>query len=244
MLLKDIDDLNSFFHFTNKSNLKNINLYGLIPRIGINANNIEATKKVFFSKGKTAVLELCDVWLKWMMNNAFGPKDLYGYYKEMRFDEKRKLISLWSEEFLTREYLKDEAKLNFVFEIVYNKMKKAVYLLLDLDDSIYSVYDIDEVKDKMLKEKENKIDYYYMKEMYGSFSNVDNNKMERWNMHTLSDVGVLPDKVSLIKASNGNSDMLSVVMEIYEEKGIEYNWDILIKYISYVKRREHIYGII
>ena len=76
MLLKDIDDLNSFFHFTNKSNLKNINLYGLIPRIGINANNIEATKKVFFSKGKTAVLELCDVWLKWMMNNAFGPKDL------------------------------------------------------------------------------------------------------------------------------------------------------------------------
>ena len=52
-------------------------------------------------------------------------------------------------------------------------------------------------------------------------------------MHTLSNVGILPDKISLIKASNGNVDMLSVIMEIYEEK--EYNWDILSKYINYVK---------
>ncbi len=209
----------------------------------MNANNIEETKKVFFSEGKKAVLELCDVWLKWMMNNAFGPKDLYGYYKDMSFDKTRKLMLFWNDEFLSKEYLKDEEKLNFVFEIVYNKMKNAVYLLLDIDDSIYSVSDIDEAKDKMLKNK-NKIDYYYMKEMYGSFSNIDNNKMERWNMHTLSNMGILPDKISLIKASNGNVDMLSVIMEIYEEKGKEYNWDILSKYINYVKRREINNGII
>ena len=104
--------------------------------------------------------------------------------------------------------------------------------------------DIDEAKDKMLSKKENKIDYYYMKEMYGDFSNVNNNKMERWNMHTLSNVGIPTYRICLIKASNGSSDMLSIVMEIYEEKGKEYNWDILSKYISYVKRREIYNGII
>ena len=210
----------------------------------MNASKIEVTKKVFFSKGKIAVLELCDVWLKWMMNNAFGTKDLYGYYKDMSFDKRRKLMSFWNNEFLSKEYLKDEEKLNFVFEIVYAKMKNAVYLLLDLDDSTYSMSDMDEAKDKMLSKKENKIDYYYMKEMYGDFSNVNNNKMERWNMHTLSNVGIPTYRICLIKASNGSSDMLSIVMEIYEEKGKEYNWDILSKYISYVKRREIYNGII
>ena len=178
------------------------------------------------------------------MNNAFGPKDLYGYYKGMNFYEKRALISLWSEEFLSKAYLEDKDKLNFVFEIVYNKMREAVYLLLDLDESVYSLQDIDEAKDKMLKSKESRIDYYYMKEMYGAFSNINNNKMERWNMHTSSDIGILPDKISLIKASNNSVDMLSVVMEIYDEKGKDYDWDILSKYISYVKRKELKNGII
>lgn len=235
IFLKDIDE-QSFFHFTNKRNLLSIEKNGLIPKIGQNAYGIEKTPKIFFVKGKLAILQLCDVWLKWMMNNTFNLKDLYGYYHNVSLDKRKKAIEEWCAEFLSKTYLQDEEKLKYVFNIAYEKMTKGIYLVLSLEENKHFKYnDIDEAKERVLKgKKENPIDYLYMKEMYGDFSNLDSLQMEPWNMHTISNTKINKECISQLISSNCKEDMLSIVKEIYKTYQDKVHFDILTLFMEYV----------
>ena len=62
-----LDDLpeNSLFHFTHKDSIEEIEKNGLKPVIGANANGIEETPKIFFSKGELGIIKVTEVWLRW-----------------------------------------------------------------------------------------------------------------------------------------------------------------------------------
>ena len=72
----NIDKENTFFHYTNKSNIDSIFEKGLLPNIGENSKNIEKNKKVFFTKGFDNTLILMDAWIKWLV---LRPKSNFVY---------------------------------------------------------------------------------------------------------------------------------------------------------------------
>ena len=75
-----LDDLkeDSLFHFTHQESLDEIEKSGLKPVIGANANGVEETPKIFFSKGKLGVIKVTEVWLRWLMNKIYGVNDRLG----------------------------------------------------------------------------------------------------------------------------------------------------------------------
>lgn len=213
VVLEELDKENTFFHFTKKENMKSIEQNGLIATKGQNAKNVEITPKIFFSKGIEGILELTDVWIKWMMNNAYSMKNLYGFYNTLSKQQIIEKVNAWDKEFRNKSYLEEK-----VFNIVYQKMKQGIYLALELEEEIdFDHQDIDENKEKslQLKRKGNIINYLYTKEMYESYSNVDSIKMEKWNMHTKIYKNIDKEKISQIITKSGQEDILSIIKVIY-----------------------------
>lgn len=243
VVLNELDDEMSFFHFSPVAQKKFIEDFGLLAQIGDNAKGVEESPKIFFSKGKMGVLEACDVWIKWMMNNSFGMKDKYGFYQGKTLEQRKNIIEEWNNEFLSREYLKDTEKLDKVFELVYKGLKKQVYYKLDLVEGIdFDYQDIDEAKVRALMKKQqgNKIDNIYQKEMYGKFSNVESPIMDSWNMHTKPHKGIEKEKISQVVTTRGTTDGLSIIQEIYETRGKKREWDVLDNFMSYVYQKQRI----
>ena len=182
-----------------------------------------------------------EVWLKWEMNRMFRA--------EMS----------WNREFLERKYLGDELKKIAVFKKFYNDMKERVYYQLDLKDGEdFSYDDIDETKIDALKNKKDRkevkektgIDlkpyhYLYLSEFYFPFGNVDDRKMEKFNMHTFNGKGVEPEKISLVKIVEKDgereiekNDALSVGIHIYDKNKDKISeFDLLHDFITFVKNR-------
>lgn len=241
--LSDIDFEDSFFHFTHVDSLDTIEQVGLGPRIGKNSDGVEDTEKVFFSKGYEGVVELFDVWIKWLMNKSYSDINLYNFYEDMDIEERKRLQSIWAEEFLSRDYLQDEEKKRWIYDIIYKGMHRHRYLTLDLCEGLdYSVNDIDENKRRNLKKKElgNISPYLFEKEMYGSFSNPDSEVMDKWNMHTFVGQGVSKEKIKQIIATNGDEDILSILLEVYNKYKRAFpnrQFDILDNFIHYAKER-------
>lgn len=78
----------------------------------------------FFTEGYENELSLCDVWAKWIMNRTYGEKNQFGYYASE--DECLSSQSSWYKEFLNKEYLNDEEKKKYVFELVMSGMKEII----------------------------------------------------------------------------------------------------------------------
>ena len=97
-----IDDLpeNSFFHFTHIDNLEDIEENGLKSTIGENAAGIENTPKVFFSVGEKGIIEIMEVWLRILINNIYGSKDILKFYSAESEEKKRERIATWIEELI------------------------------------------------------------------------------------------------------------------------------------------------
>lgn len=237
--LDELDTENSFFHFTNINGLQNISENGLRATIGINSNGVEDTEKVFFSKGKRGLLQISDVWIKWMMNNAFEMKDMYGFQQGQTTDDRKQNISEWSQEFLSRSYLNDETKKKLIFEFVYNKMKNATYLSLDLEDGYHYTHDdIDENKVRNINNRaSNESAFLFQQEMYGSYSDSTSPTMDIWNMHTKSGVGIEPSLIKQIKTRNNQTDLFSIIEETYRTYHTDDHLDILPAFIEYGRKR-------
>ena len=232
----------SFFHFTGEENLMNIQEVGLQPRIGFNSNGLEKTSKIFFSKGFDGLLQNLDVWIKYKFHRAFNEVDGYGFYKGKTIEERKRLIEEWGKEFLSKDYLKDDEKKEKVFEKIYEGIKTQKYLLLDLEEGIDFKYDdIDEIKEYNLEEKNkgNSTRYIYAKEMYGNYSNVDSNIVDKWNMHTLPNYGVAKEKISKVITKDGKDDALSILQYIYiNYRNKEDKYDILDDFMTYSFKRD------
>lgn len=175
--LNELDSENTFYHFTSRDNYESISLNGLIPSIGDNANGIEKTSKVFFSKGNIGFLRICDVWINW-----------------------------------------------FIYRIsLYNSVLK----YKDITKEEYDPFDTDEAKSHEKEEFTNRMYLGYI---------TSSDKVESFNMHTKSGVGVDKEKISKVTINDDDS-ALSILKEIYKEEkekdnGLEFAF--LDRFMNYV----------
>ena len=240
--LSEINGENAFFHFTKKIGLENISHNGLEAVIGENSKGPESTPKVFFAQGKKGVMELCDVWLKWLMNRRFG---WTGIEKKYNGEEIFEQVRLWDQEFLGRDYLLDDIKKNEIFEKMFKDMSSRVYLILDLKEGIdFSYEDIDEPKHSALVCKKNGNDrnYRYMKEFYGKSGCAENDRVETFNLHTFPYCSVEVDKISQLILDSDKEDALSILIEIYDETSKDdKKFDLLDEFIEFAKEKLRIF---
>jgi len=236
ILLDELDDNNSFFHFTKIENMESISKIGLEARIGPNSDIAnEPFTTVFFSKGKKGILENSDAWLKWFMYHAYTEDNMFGFYHKEK--DVKEQVENWYQEFYSRKYLADTKKQERLFEIISKSMQKATYLSLDLEPGKEFDYnDYDNLKVKTLKEKAegNDIRYKTSKEMYGSFSNIDSPIMDGWNMHTKRATSIPQEKISRVVTKDGKKDMLSIVVAVYQQKKEDEHYDLLEHFMKYV----------
>lgn len=204
--LNEFDGENAFYHFTNRDNYESISLNGLIPSIGDNANGIEKTSKVFFSKGNIGFLRICDVWINWFIYRI----SLYNSvlkYKDITKEERMNLKRKFREDF-TNGLFYTEDNINYAITWMMEYMKSNIVLKLDIPHDDYDELDIDEAK---LHEKEEFINRMYL----GYITSSD--KVESFNMHTKSGVGVDKEKISKV-TTNDDDSALSILKEIYRKE--------------------------
>lgn len=232
--LKELNLENTYFHFTKECNLERIEAKNLIPLIGENSAMIEDTKKIFFSVGASGVLKLHDVWLKWLMNRMFGEYNLRKKYDEEEYNKK---IYSWMQEFLSKDYKNDEAKKNAVFTKYYHDMLECVYLELNISNGCdYDNEDYDEAKVRV-NQNPDSVEYLFMKEIYGDYSNVDSNKMESWNMHTIRQRHIKPRFIRVIKMDNKDANVIEIIKYLYNNyKDADY--DLLDDFMIWLKNNE------
>lgn len=231
--VKDISHVDlekSFFHYTNKQNLESILSKGLEPRIGENSLYVEKTPKVFFAKGEKGIITIMDVWLKWLTGKISTGKFKYwigtSIYLKLPF-----CIKSIPNNMVKRALSSKEKRLK-----AYEKMKSilddSVFLVLDLEENVdFDYNDIDEVKKT----------YYesFLRLLYPSDSNLEDFKMEYWNMHTYANRIVDSNKISLLKF-NDCYDANKILINIIEKniKYVENNYAFLYEYYIYIKNLE------
>ena len=223
--LNEFDGENVFYHFTNRDNYESISLNGLIPSIGDNANGIEKTSKVFFSKGNIGFLRICDVWINWLIYRI----SLYNSvlkYKDITKEERMNLKKQFRENFTNGLYYTED-NVNYTIRWMMEYMKSNIVLKLDITSKDYDSFDIDEAK---LNEKEDFINRMYL----GYITSSD--KVESFNMHTKSGVGVDKEKISKV-TTNDDDSALSILKEIYrkekdKDNGLEFAF--LDRFMNYV----------
>lgn len=223
--LNEFDGENAFYHFTSRDNYESISLNGLIPSIGDNVNGIEKTSKVFFSKGNIGFLRICDVWINWFIYRI----SLYNSvlkYKDITKEERMNLKRQFREDF-TNGLFYTEDNINYAITWMMEYMKSNIVLKLDIPHDDYDELDIDEAK---LHEKEDFINRMYL----GYITSSD--KVESFNMHTKSGIGVDKEKISKV-TTNDDDSALSILKEIYrkekdKDNGLEFAF--LDRFMNYV----------
>lgn len=228
--LNDFDGKTAFYHFTNKSNYESIDSNGLIPFIGNNAQGIEITKKVFFSKGNIGFLRLCDVWINWFIYRISLYESVLKY-KDISEEERMNLKRKFREDF-TKGLYYTEDNINYALSWMLDFMKTNIVLKLDISDKDYDSFDIDEAKSHETEE--------FINRMYLGYV-TSKNYIETFNMHTKSGSGVDKDKISLITVL-GDDSAISILKEIYrkeKEKNKNLEFAFLDKLMSYVDSMDY-----
>ncbi len=225
---KNIDTVNlesGFFHFTASDNIGNIQEQGLIPKIGNNAKGAEKTEKIFFAKGASGILEIFNVWIRWIY--YLKKQNRYFYNNQNgNFDEF--IINFTNEAFSDFETKKE------VFEEINTIMQNSVFLDLNLTEGEdFSYDDVDEAK----KNKDRRI----IKVLYGSNATLKENDyhMENWNLHTKTSHSIIPEKITLLSVY-GKNDVLSVIKYLYDSKrNLGINLELLDEFMNYNLNKEN-----
>lgn len=230
--LKDLDRTNTLYHFTNKNNIEKIEKLGLIPMIGNNSKGIEKTKKVFFSKGNIGFLRICDVWINWIIYSASMKN-----YINKRINEEnnyRKLLDEYKELFKTGIFYTKE-NINSSFEQMSEFMSQNIVLSLDLEENKhYKKDDLDEAKERAN-------DQEFITKMYCGYVSSNRN-VEEFNMHTISDINIPKEQISLV-IENDNISALNILKSIYElekEKDKNLKFKFLDDFMKYLEILESI----
>lgn len=185
-----INDITAhYFHFTFKSNLESIKNQGLIPSIGKHAKYIEKTKKIFFVEGLDNLLILFDCWI-----NVFYymPKIPIIYNLGAHFLRQR-----WFPQFIADIYFwilnKTKIHKNRAYKVFNKLLNESILLKLDLEENVDFRYDdIDEIKSRNYKKRHLELMGYSKK-----YSSLENNNMDKWNLHCLSDHSINNSKIKL-----------------------------------------------
>lgn len=191
-----------FFHFTKQKNLESIKKYGLVPKIGLHAQALEVTKKVFFVEGLDNLLILFDCWMHVcsvyplipglfnlgakVMRYKWFPKSIVNtYFKYMEFNKMHKFIA---------------------YKYFDRFLKRYVLLNLDIKEGIdFSFEDIDQIK-----AKEYDREYLIMGGYSLKYSDLESTKMDKWNLHTFSNHGIASSKLKICYV-NQSSNMIDIL---------------------------------
>lgn len=198
-----INDMQSnYFHFTNKKNLNSINTKGLIPNIGVNAKNIEKTKKIFFVEGLDNLLILFDCWI----NALYYIPVIPFIYKLGAFFLRHR----WFPNVIGDSYFKilKVSKLHQkrAFKKLDRILDNGVLLNLDLVENIDFRYDDkDEIKSRGYIKRHLEVCGYSEK-----YSDLNSNIMDKWNMHTLTNHVVDNKKIKICCLKNSRSSLRDI----------------------------------
>lgn len=228
--IKELNKTTVFLHYTDKRNVKSIFSVGLLPKIGKNSKNIELNKKVFFTEGFDNTLFLMDSWIKWLV---LRPKSNF-IYKCGCFYMTHKIFPKIVVDLIFKNWIKSDKKVKYACKKLDNILKNSVFLKLDLVENVdFSYSDIDEVKNQSFSRKQ--LGYVYT---YGS--DVSDSKMELWNMHTLKDKIIEPEKIKLIQINN-NSCAKDIVLYMVDntDLSIEDKCPFLVKYLNYLNYNQN-----
>lgn len=229
---KDLDYINSFFHFSRIDNRDSIEQNALQAVAGgeNEAGNDRDNKTIYFSKGISGVLKAIDVWARWEYDTYVSKSDRdinYGY----------------------QGYDKSVMK-EIIFDKLYNDFKNRQYYIVDLKegkDGEFEYVDID-VK-KVLARDKNGVPYRGAVWKYGEFSDwgtLDNpnNVQENWNMNTkIGERTISSDRLKIIETESGRTDALSFALESYSKfralvpEQDSPMYEILDNFMSYAKER-------
>ena len=228
--IKELNKTTVFLHYTDKRNVKSIFSVGLLPKIGKNSKNIELNKKVFFTEGFDNTLFLMDSWIKWLV---LRPKSNF-IYKCGCFYMTHKIFPKIVVDLIFKNWIKSDRKVKYACEKLDNILKNSVFLKLDLVENVdFSYSDIDEVKYQSFSRKQ--LGYVYT---YGS--DVSDSKMELWNMHTLKDKIIEPEKIKLIEINNNNcAKDIVLYMVDNTDLSIEDKCPFLVKYLNYLNYNQN-----
>lgn len=223
--IKDVDKNNVYLHYTDKNNVDSIFREGLLPMIGKSSKNIELNKKVFFTEGFDNTLLLMDSWIKWLV---LRPKNDF-IYKCGCFYMTHKIFPKIVVDSIFKNWIKKDKKIKYACEKLDDILENSVFLKLDLiENADFSYDDIDEVKNQPFSRKQ--LGYIYT---YGS--DVNDNKMELWNMHTLKDKTIEKEKIELIKLNDSTCAKDVILYMIDNTKlSLEDKCPFLLKYLNYI----------
>lgn len=222
----DIDEINDdlFLHYTSIENLDSISINGLQPKIGKNSKVIEKTKKIFFTKGEKGALVIMDSWIKWLVAKPISNFIYYigAFLLKVPFFPNviHKIII---------KFNRNKKKYKWSYKNLKETLDNSVYLIMDLEENVdFSYDDIDEVK---------KFSHYppsFIENLYAYDSDVLDEKMEYWNMHTLSNKIVEPYKLHVLRLNTKTK--ASEILKIMIENNLDFvkqNCEQLYKYYCY-----------
>lgn len=255
--LSDEELQHGLFHFSLKKDKNSIDRKGLETRIGRNSKGIDKQSSIYFSYGLEGALETWDVWLKWRANRLYSPcfqeenKEIIEKLENGTATEEEKKeyyykAELWNEEFSSGKYREDKEKMKFLFDFQIDEMQASNYYLLDLKEGEdFSFDEVDVKKESNLKRKDrtNDVGYKIFHEMYGSYSDFESSKVDKWNMNTFlgKQMIIEPNRIKQLTLPNGKNDVLSIITYLHDKyKEItpaeeQVKFDVLDSYVEYVK---------
>ena len=232
--LCDLDLDRAYFHFTKTIDLDRIEKNNLTPEISASLAMVDSSRRLYFSTGVNGMLKYHDVYLKWMMNNTYGEKNLRKKYDDDVFKTK---MYEWTKEFLSNEYKNDEYKKNTVFTKYYHDMLECTYLVINVSNACdYNKDEYDEVKVKYNLDKDS-TDYLIMKKIYGDYSDFDSKVMESWNMSTFRRRYVMTKDIRVVKLDVLDANVVDILKYVYDNyKDTKY--DLLDDFMLWLKTNE------
>lgn len=232
--LCDLDLDRAYFHFTKTIDLARIEKNNLTPEISASLAMVVSSRRLYFSTGVNGMLKYHDVYLKWMMNNTYGEKNLRKKYDDDVFKTK---MYEWTKEFLSNEYKNDEYKKNTIFTKYYHDMLECTYLVINVSNACdYNKDEYDEVKVKYNLDKDS-TDYLIMKKIYGDYSDFDSKVMESWNMSTFRRRYVMTKDIRVVKLDVLDANVVDILKYVYDNyKDTKY--DLLDDFMLWLKTNE------
>lgn len=226
---KDIDK--NFFHFTNEKNLNSISDRGLIPCIGRNAKYLEKSKKIFFVEGLDNLLILFDCWINIYYYMPIVP---IIYTLGAHF-----LRYKWFPQIIADSYFgilkKTKIHQKRAFQVFDKILDNSILLHLGLEENIDFKYnDKDEIKLRGYKKRHLELMGYSKR-----YSSLDNDSMDRWNMHTISEHKVKKEKIKLCILESGDYKLRDIFNYCVKNTKIDLEniCPILYEYINHKKEK-------
>lgn len=230
--LNDIDF--NYFHFTWREKLDSIEEKGLIPKKGKHAKYIEETEKVFFIEGLDNLLILFDCWINVYKKIPILPdsKLTYGLgSKAMR--------SKYFPMFLVDSYFmlvkNSKCHKKYAYKIFDKLLAESILLHLDIEENKdFSFSDIDQIKSRGYR-KRHLIELGYS----SKYSDLNSNKMDKWNLHTFSNHGVASSKLKMCFINN-SCDMINILLYALKNTKIDNIEQVCPILYDYLKNRKYI----